>query len=35
MTENDAEAVEIMEESQFLELRQVNVARGEWVVLPM
>ena len=33
MPENDAKQVEIVEESQFLELRQVNVARGERVVL--
>ena len=33
MAENVADAGEIAEEGQFLELRQVNVARGERVVL--
>jgi len=33
MTESGADAAEIDQEDQFLELRQVNVARGERVVL--
>ena len=33
MPENDTKAVKSVEEGQFLELRQVNVARGERVVL--
>jgi iron complex transport system ATP-binding protein len=33
MTESGADAAEIGQEDQFLELRQVNVARGERVVL--